>query len=71
MKFLDALLVARDTASSFVRVSRPNGPSLRLDDLGGLVLEENCLYLGDIFDLEDWQIEELEGEHYPRMIDTP
>jgi hypothetical protein len=60
MTFLEALTAAKDKIEWIeVRVFRVDGPSFVLDELSQMRLEIDCLYLGDIFDMDDWQIEKV------------
>jgi len=57
MDFLTALRAAQGHAADSVRVSRPDGPSFIVDNLGQVTVENDCAYLGDFLDFEDWQVE--------------
>lgn len=59
MTFLEAMeaLADRDTGCAMVR--RPNGPIFTVNHLGQMTAHNDCLYVGDVLDLNDWTVEEV------------
>jgi hypothetical protein len=61
MTFIEALAKAKDEPNSIeTRVFRPDGPALIITELGMIWDENGLLYLGDILDLDDWQVEPVQ-----------
>lgn len=57
MDFLTALRAAQGHSADAVRVFRPDGPAFVVDHLGAVTAQNDCAYLGDFLDLDDWQVE--------------
>ena len=69
MNFLRALTTATQIDTEDVRLFRPHGPEFVIDSLGQMRLTSDCLYVGDILDMDDWQAEAVSSIPCANMRD--
>lgn len=59
MTFIEAMQRAAHLAGE-CRIWREHGPELVIDGLGQVHIKADCLYAGDLLDMDDWQIKHAE-----------